>query len=222
MALGRPDDTPYEIMRRERAAAQAGKPVSELKDEDAVEAAEESIGGPTGWRMSVNRFWADAGSPVVLRLPRGLALGLVLGALGVVLVAYLVGYSRGGQAGRQAILDQFEGASGRTGEGLPTPPGVFRDLTDPDPRRIGRFYLNFGDFHQESSRALGRFLAQQGFDCLLRPGYPDGFRVYLLTGFDEPDPDFESRARQAVQIWWREQGMDRSLDTHKRWVRHEG
>lgn len=98
---------PYEIMRQ-RAASGGAAP----KPREAS-----TLGD--GGRRSGSPWWVGASSPLVLRLPRGLAALAVLGLLLVVVLAYWVGASRGKSAAEAAYAQQ----QGQTG-GVIGPRGV--------------------------------------------------------------------------------------------------
>ena len=92
----RSDIPPYEIMRQQRLAEQASSKKAERVE--PVDSADPGL-GPSPW-------WVGASVPIVLRIPRGLAVLCGVGLLLLLVLAYWVGASRGWSAAQSELADQ--------------------------------------------------------------------------------------------------------------------
>lgn len=106
-----------------------------------------SAGAPGGIRDSMHRsatasepsggaWWKLAGQPLVLRVPRGLALVLFVGGLFLLVVAYMIGLSQGHRQGVAAAGSDGGGILGFPALVVnPTPQATTPDSTERSPSR---------------------------------------------------------------------------------------
>lgn len=110
---------PYEIMRS-RAVGGGSVPVPRAGQADPAEPvsaqAEPGLPDPAPAVPTKAPWWVGSSAPLVLRVPRGLALLAVAGVLGVIVLAYFVGTIRGASSARpepeEAGLGPRTGPSG--------------------------------------------------------------------------------------------------------------
>ncbi|MFA9477032.1 hypothetical protein ACERK3_01870 [Phycisphaerales bacterium AB-hyl4] len=186
--------TPFEVMgQATRGVEPAREPVSRAP----AWSSEGGIGG--GLRGLGDRFafasdwWASlgAGSPVVLRVPRGLAVVLVVALVGLLMLSYWVGHSRGTSAGVTAAEEAWPvedsgiraapvrrggngGAGGATAgvsgaaevssgaSGEPSAGGGGQAAAvSGDPREPGRNYFVLAFYPPDAARVLADWLAAE-------------------------------------------------------------
>lgn len=185
--------------------ADAGEPAGPVRSE----------GVPPG------QWWqwlSHAGPPLVLRVPRGLAISVVLGVLGLLVVAYWVGVERGEAKARHALTAPQEPAPSR----FDRVPAVTDDAPGGeaqrppldaaaagDPREPGLNYLVLATWNRRDARRLASFLAAQGVATVLEPWNNDRFRVVAVNRGFPPDAIDERRAYR-----------NRMLEIGKAWKRH--
>ena len=142
---------------------------------------------------------ASASEPLMLRVPRGMALSLLGGALLLLMLAYWVGHSRGSSAAEQRVRAEFftgESDAGRLPpeafhldenpvQGSETAVTPTRDpKTEADPRIPGRNYLVLALYPYDEAKRLQRFLAGHEVEVLVGPRNNKGLcQVVALTGF---------------------------------------
>ncbi len=100
MAPRRDKTPPYEIMRsasRSSASAGGSTPTPQVS-----ESANDASGEAVWWS------WAGVGVPIILRVPRGVAILIAIGLLGLLILAYEVGYTRGWSAAEVKIAQSQE------------------------------------------------------------------------------------------------------------------
>ncbi|MFI4859321.1 MAG: hypothetical protein ACIAXF_01430 [Phycisphaerales bacterium JB063] len=176
----RSDIPPYEIMRQRAAdkAAAASGPAAASDPPTPVGA------GPSPW-------WVGATVPIVLRIPRGLAVLSILGLLLLVMLAYWVGTARGRSAAQQQIAqgnpdaavlagprgvgrvsitseqDAVDGpGASQAGDGGPSPQQVVQ-TTFEERRERGLNYFRLVKTSREEGEQIAAFMAQAQIDIQL-------------------------------------------------------
>lgn len=191
----RGDIPPYEIMRQRGKAAAAPEPVDQEQPGPASTEKTRWIpeglfeGGPADWLASLKGAWAV---PIALRVPRGLAVVVLVGLLLLMALAYWVGSARGrgaAEAAYEARLDAGAGVPGPRGMGgisistQQEPPasagaGGSGGAADPgggprveptydDPRERGLNYFRLVATSPEEGREIAQFMAQARIDTHL-------------------------------------------------------
>ncbi len=153
----------------------------------------------------MDTWQASANEPITLRVPRGMALALMAGLLGLLLLAYWVGHSRGGSATEQR-LSQTYNLNGAEGERTPpfTVPGEGGAESDrtgreagsgtgsggsggaggEDTRVRGSNYLILATYPEAEARRLQAFLTGRGVDVMVGIRNNKGLcQVIALKGF---------------------------------------
>ena len=179
------------------------------------------------------RWWAQSGAgiPILLRIPRGIAVLVVVGLLAGMLLAFWVGTLVAGPDGAPLAGDPPPPRQPPLGW---SPPDNNQHQADPvqsrqtsrdqartgDPRQPGRNYFLLASVytHAEAHR-LSEFLAGHGVETIVVPGNNDRSAVIAVDqGFTgENDPAvaaYRQRLLQAGQAWRRHAPEHRdSLDT---------
>lgn len=151
----------------------------------------------SGFFESIADAWrSGANEPLTLRVPRGMAVAMLAGLLGLLILAYWVGHSRGGSAAENRVRAEYEPALVDDGRAPPQRPGGQINTTrtgsgtatasteQADPRVKGSNYLILALYPQEEARRLQAFLAERQVDVLVGPRNNKGLcQVIALTGF---------------------------------------
>ncbi len=175
--------------------------------------------GIGGFGRSMMDAWRDGASePLLLRVPRGMALCILAGLLGLLILAYWVGHSRGDSAAVKRMTAIYEpnlngadrapptrpgatrgpaatdsGASGASGPISPQRPGA----PNSDPRVAGLNYLVLATSPLEEAQRLQQFMAESKVDVMIGLGNNKGLhRVIVLKGITPQqygDKDFRER-----------------------------
>jgi len=168
----RHDTPPYEIMRS-RGGASGGSTFGEGVVPEAPVREEESIPRPPGRAP----WWVGSASPLVLRVPRGIAILSVAGLLLLIAVAYWVGSIRGAAAAEPDPVEP--GLGQRTG-----PNGFFvspeddyagpevdvpEDALTVERREPGLNYMQLITSTREDCEKLARFFGARGVAIQLVP-----------------------------------------------------
>ncbi len=211
MAARRHDNTPpYEIMgstaNKPQASGRGPRPGS----------------GIGGFGRSVVEAWRDgANEPLLLRVPRGMALCILGGLLGLLFLSYWVGYSRGWSAAEKDVTAIYEPNLDGAGRIPPSRPGVTSgtNTTDSgssgqlsgqrsttagtDPRIPGMNYLVLAIYPYDEARRLQTFMAGREVEVMLGPRNNKGLcQVITLRGFSRQqfrDTDEAERFRTRLQ-----------------------
>ncbi|QQE12134.1 hypothetical protein JD969_01265 [Planctomycetota bacterium] len=183
---------PFEIMRRAEEQAKLEERFADEKGEEPVEEKVESQSDQAKQREPLpsgrarKAWWAAFDEPVILRVPRGIAVAICFGVLTLIGMAYWVGESRGAKATRAAIeeegrLMEIRLPGLRAGRGAPNSLGeplvkneryqavtlmeqvynVTNDIVVPpdmDPRVLGENYLQVTTCSREKAVELMEFL----------------------------------------------------------------
>lgn len=195
MSARRRDNTPpYEIMGHHPVQPQASgrrpRPGGGFRS---------GFRGVGGFGRSLLDAWqAGANEPLLLRVPRGMAVSLLAGLLGLLILAYWVGYSRGGSSAEKRVTAMYEPALSGTGRVPPSRPGAPEGtesrvpLAEPvasgrvDRRTPGLNYLVLASCPPKEAQRLQVFLAARPrqVDVLVGPRNNKGLcQVIALRGF---------------------------------------
>ncbi|NBC10633.1 MAG: hypothetical protein GVY24_02730, partial [Planctomycetes bacterium] len=215
---------PFEIMRRPPAGA-AGDPtpppLSPSADTDRTGSVDR--GGPSPGGAP---WWVGSSAPIVLRVPRGLAVVICLALLGLIVLAYYVGYAKGNGDLAAKINQAVEDELVLAGRGLP-PPEV-RGGTDilgrdtqgadgaregdraaagsEDPRTAGLNYMVLATLPPDDALPLVRFLREHGVETILVSVTVRGSEqvqvVAVNKGFAGADPDYRLGVRVVTEQAW--------------------
>lgn len=156
--------------------------------------------GIGGFFGSLADAWhRSASEPMTLRVPRGMALALMAGLLGLLILAYWVGHSRGGSAAEQRVTETYRGALEGDGRVPPDRPGTDSAASDAsdaipganqavsarrDTRVRGSNYLILAMSPQNEAKLLQTFLKEREVDVLIGPRNNKGLcQVIALRGF---------------------------------------
>ena len=159
--------------------------------------------GIGGFGRSVVDAWRDGASePLLLRVPRGMALSLLVGLLGLLFLAYWVGYSRGDSAAEKRVTAIYEPHLSGEQRTPPTRPGASQSpdtavsgssgqvsgqnstAAVPDQRIPGMNYLVLAVYPYDEALRLQKFLAGRQVEVMLGPRNNKGLcQVITLRGF---------------------------------------
>ncbi|MEM6333419.1 MAG: hypothetical protein AAF823_08795 [Planctomycetota bacterium] len=212
---------PYEIMGRKAIEGEGEEAGSVGAAERATPAAAATEGEPVGRPGVGSVAMAGLSEPVVLRVPRGLAILAVAGMIGLVIAGYGVGHSRGVGAGlaeaeaeAQAEQEMIERMVRRQ-IGNPARPSSDKPAgADParfEDRRVrGLNYFVVSLSPPEEATRLVAFMSRQGVDATAVPSDDPRFvKVIALQGFTAAElrsptaRDYEEALR-AIGRRWRE------------------
>lgn len=198
MNARRRDNTPpYEIMGNRPSVPQASGRGPRPRSSAGA--------GISGFFESIADTWrSGASEPLTLRVPRGMAVAMLAGLLGLLVLAYWVGYSRGDSAADKRVRAEYEPALADDGRAPPersvTAPGTgpgsrinatnngpgtaSAPVTQSDPRVKGNNYLILALYPEEEARRLKAFLAQRQVEVMVGPRNNKGLcQVIALNGF---------------------------------------
>ena len=177
-------------MRRRREPAEAPRPAEQdgfandgggWTDKDAWRE----------WWGGVVQRWGgqadnDFGQPLMLRVPRGVAVAALGGIVVLLIIAYGVGYARGRSATADAGPGYVAGIDPGSMEmrGMRKPPAAIR--VDPageliDPRVPGSNYLIVAQYPEDEAERLSDFLWERGVETLLQRLDNGRFHVIVVT-----------------------------------------
>ncbi len=209
MTPRRRDNTPpYEIMGKQPAQPQA--PGRGPRPGGGARS------GFGGFSRSMMDAWRNGASePLLLRVPRGMALCLLAGLLGLLILSYWVGYSRGDSAAEKRMTEIYEpnldgadrvpptrlrGSEGPTNTDSGASGQISFQRTgapNADPRAVGLNYLVLATCPLEEAQRLQRFMAGRQVDVMIGLGNNKGLhRVIVLKGITPQqygDKDFRER-----------------------------
>jgi len=231
--MPRRDQTPpYEIMRSTRAnaaAEQGGDAPAEqepVSSSSANGAGGAGAGGSTGGR---GPWWVGSSSPLVLRVPRGLAVLGVAGLVLLIVLAYWVGAVRGAASAQQAASEAGMGErSGPEGyyiaadDGYEGPEREVPELVvEGEDRRVpGMCYVRVVESTEADCRRIAKFFASRGVAMQVTKGNNDRFRVYVIERAYSPQETesesaqyFLSQMRGHGRAWKRASGSSSELES---------
>jgi len=199
---------PYEIMR---SRGERGVPGDVSGDHDAG-GGQDSAAAPSSGKAP---WWVGSAAPLVLRVPRGLAVAGIAGLLLLVILAYWVGKSRGRSLEQQAQA-QVEGP--QTGVGSQRPGSVYESRTqrpgpeaattdDPpeirthqaEKREQGLNYFRLATIDPEEGRQIAEFMAAAGIDIQLNIDENRGRCVVYAVERGFRANELDSDERRALQ-----------------------
>ena len=222
--MAKRDQTPpYEIMRSRGGASGSGAPVGEVESGSPVVTEKDSIPRPPGRAP----WWVGSASPLVLRVPRGVAIMCVAGLLLVIVLAYWVGSMRGA-AGARPEPDE-PGLGERTG-----PNGFFEspdddyagpkvdvpeDVLTAERREPGLNYMQLITSTREDCEKLARFFGARGVAIQLVPVHNKGLWVAYAVkrGYRSDEMGSESQKRYEQMLrslgrQWKQSNSGRGTD----------
>ncbi|WP_428389705.1 hypothetical protein [Mucisphaera sp.] len=184
-------NTPFEVMGKATAA-------------EGEEPKTASVSEPRAASVDRGVEAVAPGEPLVLRVPKGLAIGVVVGLILVVGLAYWVGYQRGAgsvEAEEGGIVDRPPGPIGQAlvpepelfvgssldGVGVEvldlnrTPMGWHEAGSGADPRSAGLNYLILATYPEAEALRLAVFLADRGVASVLEPVNNARFQVVAVN-----------------------------------------
>jgi hypothetical protein len=200
---------PYEIMRSRGAASGSGAPSESGSPEPAV-TEKESIPRPPGRAP----WWVGSASPLVLRIPRGIAILSIAGLLLVIVVAYWVGSIRGASAATPGPVET--GLGERTGpNGFFVSPeddyagpevGVPEDDLTVERREPGLNYMQLITSTREDCEKLARFFGARGVAIQLVPVHNKGLWVAYAVKRGYRSDEMGSESQQLYEQMLRSLG----------------
>lgn len=214
---------PYEIMRHGSGAKGIGVSSSGVADDAEQDESQSSLEGVGDARRGKAPWWVGSASPLVLRLPRGVAVAVVAGIFLVVVMAYWVGKSRGQSIEKDA---QKQAQTIGTRVGSPRPGGIYISQageTDggggsqpstvqtyrEEKRENGLNYFRLATTDVEEGTLLAEFMAAAGIDIQLVIDENKGrCVVYVVERGFRPNElssdarrDLESRLLSLGRLW---------------------
>lgn len=214
---------PYEIMRSRGGASGGGAPVGEVDSESPAVTEKDSIPRPPGRAP----WWVGSASPLVLRVPRGVAILSVVGLVLLIVVAYWVGSMRGA-AGAQPDAVEL-GLGERSG-----PNGFFispdddyagpqvdvpEDALTAERREPGLNYMQLITSTREDCEKLARFFGARGVAIQLVPVHNKGLWVAFAVkrGYRSDEMGSESQQRYEQMLrslgrQWKQSNSGRGTD----------
>ncbi len=222
--MAKRDQTPpYEIMRSRGGPAGGSTPVGEVDSETPAVNERESIPRPPGRAP----WWVGSASPLVLRVPRGLAVLSVLGLLLVLVVAYWVGSMRGAASAKPEVVEA--GLGQRVG-----PDGFFispeddykgpevdvpEDALTVERREPGLNYMQLITSTKADCEKLARFFGARGVAIQLVPVHNKGLWVAFAVkrGYRSDEMGSESQVRYEQMLrslgrQWKQSNSGRGSD----------
>ena len=201
--MAKRDQTPpYEIMRSRGGASGSGASgPGEGGSAEAPTSEEDRIPRPPGRAP----WWVGSASPLVLRVPRGVAIFSVVGLLLVIVVAYWVGSIRGAASARPEAAEA--GMGQRTGpDGFFVSPDdgyagpeveVPEDALTVERREPGLNYMQLITSTREDCEKLARFFGARGVAIQLVPVHNRGLWVAYAVkrGYRADELGSESQQR---------------------------
>ncbi len=160
---------PYEVMIGDQATTAGPSPTQ--PDPGSQDATSQPVYGET--KSSSSSSWSsEASHPIVLRIPRGLAVLIIGGIFGLIFLAYWVGYSRNVAVAQDPIPTANDGV-----------------LQAHDQREAGLYYHVLvtypgggSDIEKQASRLVG-YLHKWGIETTTVGLENGGLRVIDLMGF---------------------------------------
>ncbi len=171
-------------------------------------------------RSLIEAWRTGASEPMVLRVPRGVAVGLLAGLVGLLVLSYWVGYSRGDSSAQRRVRAEYEPAltdSGRVpppryrsdGAGTGVQGGAISPQGYDDPRVPGRNYLVLALYPPDEARRLQAFLAGRQVDVMVGlRNNKELSQVIALNGFtreqmrdSDAEETFKAKLRGLGREW---------------------
>ncbi|MEM9110389.1 MAG: hypothetical protein AAGC72_10240 [Planctomycetota bacterium] len=222
--MAKRDQTPpYEIMRSRGGASGGGAPSAGEGLPGAADPAESDEGGiprPPGRAP----WWVGSASPLVLRVPRGVAVLSVMGLLLVIVVAYWVGSMRGAASAKPDASDPGMGErAGPNGFFISPEDGydgpeveVPEDDLIVEQREPGLNYMQLITSTREDCERLARFFGSRGVAIQLVKSNNEGLWVAFAVkrGYraDEMGSESQQRYEQMLRSLGRQYKQNGGVD----------
>jgi hypothetical protein len=166
--------------------------------------------GIGGFFQSMADAWrSGASEPLTLRVPRGMAVSLLVGLLGLLVLAYWVGHSRGSSAAEKDVRAQYEPAltddgrvppdrSGQPGASdAGRQAGTTYQPDEADQRVPGNNYLILALYPPQEARRLRAFLTERQVEVMVGPRNNKGLcQVIVLDKGFTPEEYGNERIRE--------------------------
>ncbi len=225
MAARRKDSTPpFEIMGPSFHEPQVSKPVQQ------VEPDMQSAPGTVESAAATGPWWGGSGMPIVLRLPRGMAVLMIVGVLLLLLLAYWVGFTRGQGAAERHLDRQLQAEmelNRRTYRRLlpvlsedqpvmimPETENSPEITTMSDSREMGLNYMVLARYQPDEAARLAEFLLSQGVATVLDPVQNGRFYLVIAVNQGFSADQLSSGQRREYEAWLKEIGIS--------WWRYNG
>ncbi|MFN3168935.1 MAG: hypothetical protein ACE37H_17945 [Phycisphaeraceae bacterium] len=224
--MAKRDQTPpYEIMRsRQPGSASGGHSLGSagLPADSGASQPVPAVSEPAAGVPSRAPWWVGSSAPLVLRVPRGLALLAVVGVLGVIVLAYLVGSARGSASAKpdpeDASLGERSGPDGyfvSSEDGYEgTEVAVPGDPLTAERREPGLNYMRLIQSNEADCRKLAEFFASRGvaIQLVLVNNAQSCIAYAVKRGYRGDELDSESCKRYRQQL----------LSIGQQWKVHNG
>lgn len=199
--MAKRDQTPpYEIMRSRGGASGGAAPAEGGSSEPAV-MEKDSIPRPPGRAP----WWVGSASPLVLRVPRGVAILSVAGLLLVIVVAYGVGSIRGAAGAKPEAVEPGMGERTVSNGFFVSPEDDYKgpevevpeDALMVEQREPGLNYMQLITSTREDCEKLARFFGARGVAIQLVPVHNKGLWVAYAVkrGYRADEMGSESQQR---------------------------
>lgn len=229
--MARRDQTPpYEIMRSRQPGGASGvgpSGSSGLPSEGGPSMPVPNASEPATTTPGRAPWWVGSSAPLVLRVPRGLALLAVVGVLGVIVLAYLVGSARGAASAKPDPEDASLGErSGPDGYFVSSEDGyegteidVPGDALTAERREPGLNYMRLIQSNEADCRKLAEFFGSRGvaIQLVLVNNARSCIAYAVKRGYRGDELDSESCKRYRQQLLsigqqWKIQNGNRGTD----------
>lgn len=230
---------PYEIMSTlgRGAPAEPDTRASQRPHSEESRAEPAAPAGEAAWWS-----WSGVGVPIILRVPRGVAILAVVGLIGLLILAYWVGHTRGEAAAIAAHEEQTRqnpeidnrAAPGpppgrrpanqtnptRAGHPSPSPSAANADRAvrapdgSGDPREPGLNYFIVQTYTTEHAQRCAEFLAERGVETHLVPVDNDRFSIWVVERGFTREELYDSPAYQEWESHLKDLG--------RAWAEHNG
>lgn len=208
-------------MRSTRANA-AAEPASDAPadQEPAATNSANAAGGAGSSSGGRVPWWVGSSSPLVLRVPRGLAVLGVAGLVLLIVLAYWVGAVRGSASAQQAVAAAGMGErSGPEGYYIAADDGyqgpeqeVPEGVVEGEDRRVpGMCYVRVVESTEADCRRIAEFFASRGVAMQVTRGNNDRFRVYVIERAYSPQ---ETESESAQYFLRQMRGHGRAWKVH--------
>ena len=201
--MAKRDQTPpYEIMRSRGGVSGSGASApSDAGSTEAPASEEDRIPGPPGRAP----WWVGSASPLVLRVPRGVAILSIVGLLLLIVVSYAVGSIRGAASARPEAIDAGMGERAGPDGFFVTPDDGYsgpevevpEDALAVERREPGLNYMQLITSTREDCENVARFFGARGVAIQLVPVHNRGLWVAYAVkrGYRADELGSESQQR---------------------------
>lgn len=200
---------PYEIMRGSSNAPQGDASDSTASSQHATD--------PPSTPTAKAPWWVGSSSPIVLRLPKGLAVLAVVGLLLLIVVAYSVGSARGAASAKPELVQAIGERTGPAGW-FEAEDDAYEGPVERPPEKVilderrepGLWYLRLMTSTPEDCRRLAEFMHSRGVAIQLVMRDNGRSVAYAIDrGYRTDEKD--SEAAQHYLGWMRQRGREWKL-----------